>query len=216
MLTEVSKKSQNSDYFFYEKTELNTSIYLSRQRYFSKFLKTPMKVLCLVFIEVGFANNEGQSVFRKNKKINPLSLFLMLLGAVIFQSCIPSAITARLGSSTQKQNTSIDDVFIAPNSNSGRASLSATAVCTDKIIIAKEYKYTLADRYFITTRDNDQQIVETGVLKNYFRATGVLFNFYENQVVGSSALCRFYIPATKTHFYTADTAECNQLKINLI
>ncbi len=101
---------------------------------------------------------------------------------------------------------------IAPVSNSGNPGSSAVNPQGDEVMLLKEYRHKSIERYFLTTRASDQQMIETGVLKNSLSFTGNTFSVYKNQIAGSSPLCRFYNSVEQTHLYTADQVECNQLK----
>lgn len=69
------------------------------------------------------------------------------------------------------------------------------------------------DHYFITARGEDIQLLDAGMYGKWKR-TGQRFQAWSRAGAwaGTRAVCRFYAAAHNSHFFTADPAECDQLK----
>jgi hypothetical protein len=73
-----------------------------------------------------------------------------------------------------------------------------------------EYYHPVLDNYFITADPNEQAAVDAGAAGADWRRTGGTF-----KAGGPNQVCRFYgsqSPGPNSHFYTADAAECAELK----
>ncbi len=132
-----------------------------------------------------------------------VTTILFLSSGLIYQNC---------GGSDTATNSNLSQKSIAPNSSAGASLgiiLPGSGVAA---VIAKEYYNRTYNRFFITARLGDQQLVETGAISSQWVSTGNTFTLYQNQASGTSPVCRFYIPATMSHFYTADNTECALLQ----
>ena len=145
--------------------------------------------------------------------LTPIQISL-LFSTLAFQGCSPGSILAKFNNSEKSTQDSLNSGHsIGPISQSGSSISYVMASGGDRVVVAKEYRHKTHDRYFITARSEDQAAVEPGgALALQWESTGNTYSLYESQVAGSTPLCRFYIPATMTHFYTADSAECLQLR----
>lgn len=151
--------------------------------------------------------------------MNKANLFLFLLGFVtvnsLFNNC--SRINSDSTSEANEEVTAeLKSGFIAPTSTKGqsvrvvRRSLETQLV--ESFVVLKEYRHKTLDRYYMTARLQDQNLIENGAIKNDWEQTGYKITILANEKVGYSALCRFYISTTQTHFYTANPTECQYFK----
>lgn len=106
--------------------------------------------------------------------------------------------------------------FIAPTSTKGQAvrvvRRSLETNLAESFVVLKEYRHKTLDRYYMTARLQDQNLIENGAIKNDWEQTGYKITILANEKAGYSALCRFYISTTQTHFYTANPTECQYFK----
>ena len=82
-----------------------------------------------------------------------------------------------------------------------------------------EYYNAGFGHYFMTADDDEITGLDAGAFDFAFLRTGREFNAYSTQVASTVAVCRFFTtPGTfgtkSSHFYTANAAECEGLKLN--
>jgi hypothetical protein len=77
--------------------------------------------------------------------------------------------------------------------------------------IAVEFHNPALDHYFLTHRESEIAILDTGATIKGWVRTGEAFAVYAGAQAGSSPVCRFYIPPAKgdSHFYGRGSAECS-------
>ena len=147
--------------------------------------------------------------------IGAATLFFAV-NVTVFTNCSKMS-TSQSETVNEEVTASVMTGFIAPYSKKGQASrLVQRSIETQQektFVVLKEYRHKLLDRYFLTSRDQDQTIVENGVLKSEWELTGQRITIAEKESAGYSPLCRFYLKSTKTHFYTANPNECQQFKV---
>jgi hypothetical protein len=73
--------------------------------------------------------------------------------------------------------------------------------------------------YFMTADDDEVQGLDAGAFDFAFIRSGLQFDAYAAPAAGKAAVCRFFTtPGTfgqkSSHFYTANAAECDGLKLN--
>ncbi len=155
-----------------------------------------------------------------NKNFYKLSVlgFIIALHVTAFVNCSKVS-TSESVSADPESNAVINFKagFIAPTSSKGKA-VRAVRRSTETqqnrtFVTLKEYRHKLLDRYFLTSRIQDQNLLENDAqVKNDWEQTGQKITVSEIELPGYSPLCRFYNSVTKTHFYTAQAVECEQLK----
>ena len=84
---------------------------------------------------------------------------------------------------------------------------------------AVEYFNAGFGHYFMTAQTDEIQGLDGGAYNFAFVRTGVGFNAWDSQIAGTVPVCRFFTtPGTfgtkSSHFYTANQAECDGLKLN--
>jgi len=99
---------------------------------------------------------------------------------------------------------------IGPNVATNFAGNSASVAGGPPVALAVEYYNASLDHYFITDRTEEIGILDVGVQIQGWTRTGQSFNVYTAAGVGTSPVCRFYIPPEKgnSHFYGRGEAEC--------
>jgi uncharacterized protein (DUF1800 family) len=80
-------------------------------------------------------------------------------------------------------------------------------------ITTVEFYNTTLNHYFMTADPNEQAAVDKGGAGPGWIRTGLSFFAYEKgQSATAKDVCRFYSKGQNSHFYTADAAECEQVK----
>lgn len=80
-------------------------------------------------------------------------------------------------------------------------------------ITTVEFYNTTLNHYFMTADPNEQAAVDKGGAGPGWVRTGLSFSAYEKgQSATAKDVCRFYSKSQNSHFYTADAAECEQVK----
>src|SRR4029077_5771744 len=82
-----------------------------------------------------------------------------------------------------------------------------------KIIDVIEYYNASLNHYFMTSLPAEIAALDAGTIKGWKR-TGMEFRANEKPVNGTTAVCRYYIPAEKgdSHFFSASKAECAKVR----
>ena len=96
---------------------------------------------------------------------------------------------------------------------------SAAAAAVDPSAYVVEYYNSRLDHYFLTADTGEAAMLDAGVVVPGWKRTGVSFRAYTSAGDNAAAVpvCRFFGTPDKgpdSHFYTADTAECAQVKTN--
>src|SRR5207249_9249881 len=99
------------------------------------------------------------------------------------------------------------------------AALAAAVACapaTAGMVDAVEFYNATLDHYFVTASPDEIAKLDTGVIVGWQR-TSLSFKVLEatDTTPGAVAVCRFYgLPAAglDSHFYSASTAECDEVK----
>ena len=100
-----------------------------------------------------------------------------------------------------------NDTLVAATFGSGMVR-AIVAVSVPNTVV--EYYHPVLDNYFITADPNEQAAVDRGAAGAEWRRTSITF-----KAGGPTLVCRFYgsqSPGPNSHFYTADAAECAELK----
>jgi streptogramin lyase len=76
-----------------------------------------------------------------------------------------------------------------------------------------EFYHAGLDHYFISALAADIAALDSGKFAGWAR-TGLAFNAYPQPAVGTSPVCRFYLPPASgdSHFYSASPAECDAVR----
>lgn len=79
--------------------------------------------------------------------------------------------------------------------------------------VATEYHNTILDHYFLSTSDAENAIIDAGGAGPGWERTGETFRFaHFDPCSGDPRVFRFYAPSARSHFFTADAAECGGLR----
>jgi hypothetical protein len=94
-----------------------------------------------------------------------------------------------------------------------------TGGTTSTLTPVVEYYNAGFGHYFMTADEDEITGLDAGAFDYAFLRTGREFQTYASQVAGTVAVCRFFTtPGTfgtkSSHFYTANPAECEGLKLN--
>jgi uncharacterized protein (DUF1800 family) len=90
---------------------------------------------------------------------------------------------------------------------------SAAAQNIEPRVTTVEFYNTNLNHYFMTADPNEQAAVDKGGAGPGWVRTGLSFSAYEKgQSPTAKDVCRFYSQSQNSHFYTADAAECEQVK----
>jgi uncharacterized protein (DUF1800 family) len=96
------------------------------------------------------------------------------------------------------------------------ALIGAASVCAqtpEPKLAAVEFYNTTLNHYFMTADPNEQAAVDKGGAGPGWVRTGLSFSAFEKgQSTTAKDVCRFYSRTQNSHFYTADAAECEQVK----
>ncbi|HEY8242581.1 MAG TPA: choice-of-anchor D domain-containing protein [Casimicrobiaceae bacterium] len=125
----------------------------------------------------------------------------------------PSSAGARSGSLTISSNG-----LGSPNVVALSGSGTVTGPSANKVP-AVEYFNAGFGHYFMTAQSDEITGLDAGAFNFAFVRTGVGFNAWDAQAAGTVPVCRFFTtPGTfgtkSSHFYTANQAECDGLKLN--
>ena len=95
------------------------------------------------------------------------------------------------------------------------SALSLPALAAEPETEAVEFYNTSLGHYFITATASEAKLVDDGAAGPGWVRTGRSFQAWldpANAPANAAAVCRFYSVGANSHFYTADSAECEQLK----
>ena len=95
------------------------------------------------------------------------------------------------------------------------AALSFPALAAEPETEAVEFYNSTLGHYFITATASEAKLVDDGAAGPGWVRTGRSFAAWldpANAPSNAAGVCRFYSTGANSHFYTADTAECEQLK----
>jgi len=95
------------------------------------------------------------------------------------------------------------------------AALSFPALAAEPETEAVEFYNTTLGHYFISATASEAKLVDDGAAGPGWVRTGRSFQAWldpANAPSNAAGVCRFYSTGANSHFYTADTAECEQLK----
>jgi hypothetical protein len=117
-----------------------------------------------------------------------------------------------------------DGTYEAPNGwsatilNTGAASnqIGVTAICVaaaSPSTTVFEFYNTTLKHYFRTAEAAEATAIDGGAAGPGWVRTGLNFTAYVAGIGPGNDVCRFYNPVANTHFYTADPAECTQVKL---
>jgi hypothetical protein len=86
----------------------------------------------------------------------------------------------------------------------------AAAAGATTVTVVEFYNATL-DHYFITWNPAEIANLDAGLTPTRWARTGTTFKAYASAEIGTSPVCRFYIPPAKgdSHFFGRGTVECN-------
>ncbi|MEO8102043.1 MAG: hypothetical protein ABI790_05925 [Betaproteobacteria bacterium] len=85
-------------------------------------------------------------------------------------------------------------------------------------VLVEEFHNENFRRYFLTSRQSDKNIIDSGLAGPTWSRTGYAFKGYtlpgpaELRVASQAPVCRFFFPAILTHFFSAEPAECNVVR----
>lgn len=85
-------------------------------------------------------------------------------------------------------------------------------------VLVEEFYNSDFRRYFLTSRAADKSIIDRGLAgKNWARTTDSFKGYTlpgptELRVPSQAPVCRFFFPAILTHFFSAETADCNLVR----
>lgn len=117
-----------------------------------------------------------------------------------------------------------DGVYEAPNGwsltmrNNGAASntMQVAAICVSAASPSTtdfEFYNTILKHYFRTAEAAEAIAIDGGSAGLGWLRTGLNFTVYVAGIGPGNDVCRFYNPVANTHFFTADPAECLQVKL---
>jgi len=94
-----------------------------------------------------------------------------------------------------------------------------TGGATTEVTPVVEYYNAGFGHFFMTADDDEIAGLDAGAFNFAFMRTGRAFDAFPSQAAGTVAVCRFFTaPGTfgtrSSHFYTANAAECEGLKLN--
>jgi serine protease len=85
-------------------------------------------------------------------------------------------------------------------------------------VLVEEFHNDSFRRYFLTSRQSDKNIIDSGMAGSAWSRTGYSFKGYalpgpaELRPPLQAPVCRFFFPAILTHFLSAEPADCNLVR----
>ena len=106
-------------------------------------------------------------------------------------------------------NTAICGAGLLDAPGAIRRALAATGAAVPVTIV--EYYHAALDHYFMTWSAAETALLDAGTTIKGWARTGKSWKALMNEVAGTSAVCRIYIPPGKGdgHYFGRDAAECN-------
>jgi len=92
-----------------------------------------------------------------------------------------------------------------------------TALLAGEVLV-EEFHNNIFRRYFLTSRQSDKNIIDSGLAGPAWSRTGYAFKGYtlpgpaEFRPSTQAPVCRFFFPAILTHFFSAEAADCNLVR----
>ncbi|MEP7156274.1 MAG: hypothetical protein ABI905_10915 [Betaproteobacteria bacterium] len=92
-----------------------------------------------------------------------------------------------------------------------------TAVGPGEVLV-DEFRSEVFNRYFITSRNSDKNIIDSGIAGPGWSRTGYQFKGFtipgpaESRVATQAPVCRFFYPKILTHFFSTEAADCNLVR----
>src|SRR5881628_3816472 len=105
------------------------------------------------------------------------------------------------------------DTHAAPTDNRDARDLKAAAV-TAAMVLDFEYYNTTLKHFFRTADGAEATAIDGGAAGPGWLRTGINFIAFAAGNGPGNDVCRFYNPVANTHFFTADPAECAQVKLD--
>jgi len=85
-------------------------------------------------------------------------------------------------------------------------------------VLVDEFRNDKFNRYFLTSRSVDKNIIDSGIAGPGWSRTGYAFKGYTIPAAGElrpatqAPVCRFFFPAILTHFFSTEAADCNLVR----
>lgn len=85
-------------------------------------------------------------------------------------------------------------------------------------VLVDEFRNDVFNRYFLTSRQSDKNIIDGGIAGPGWSRTGYQFKGYTIPAAGEirpatqAPVCRFFFPKILTHFFSTEAADCNLVR----
>ncbi len=92
-----------------------------------------------------------------------------------------------------------------------------TARATGEVLV-EEFHNINFRRYFLTSRQSDKNVIDSGLAGPGWSRTGYAFKGFtlpgpaEIRLASQAPVCRYFFPSILTHFFSAEPAECNLVR----
>ena len=99
-----------------------------------------------------------------------------------------------------------------------RIDYTAPTPLRDGEMLVEEFHNDIFRRYFLTSRQSDKNIIDSGRAGPAWSRTGYAFKGFtlpgpgELRPATQAPVCRFFFPAILTHFFSAEPVECNVVR----